>query len=387
MIDLSRGVAHNAAAIEGNGPVIIVTDQQQWAYAAAFPIDPSRFPNPEQTGVRLYARVQSGAIGVLAVGSDFTTTIATQAHAPAGWEGPIEIVLNRPLVSGWLVVRNNTPRGSSKLEITAVETFEPRDEPSPFLAWERLDDDAPDRSRELFDMLRRKWSEVPAGLMDRIRTAALAKLSDEELLQYWTFVHADASIGKGFQVRGWFHLIYSDMLRCKKVLDVGSGLGIDGLTLAKAGAKMTFVDIAPENLAVIRRLCGIFGLTEVDFLYLEDFNSLHKLSRDFDAIWCQGSMINAPFDFMRRESVLLLQHLPVGGRWIELCYPEERWRREGAAHFSKWGEITDGEGTPWMEWYDLERLLARMAPATFEPVLAFNFHNDDFNWFDLIRRS
>ena len=49
--------------------------------------------------------------------------------------------------------------------------------------------------------------------------------------------------------------------------------------------------------------------------------------------------------------------------------------------------MTDGEGTPWMEWYDLARLSKRLAPATFEPVLAVNFHNDDFNWFDLTRVS
>jgi SAM-dependent methyltransferase len=151
-----------------------------------------------------------------------------------------------------------------------------------------------------------------------------------------------------------------EMLRGKQVMDVGSGLGIDCLTLAQAGAKMTFVDITQENLQVLRRLCRAFDLTEVDFYYLEDFSSLDALPRNFDAIWCQGSMINAPFDFMRRECALLLQHLPVGGRWIELCYPYERWEREGGVPFSKWGEMTDGEGTPWMEWYDLERLLERL---------------------------
>jgi hypothetical protein len=28
-----------------------------------------------------------------------------------------------------------------------------------------------------------------------------------------------------------------------------------------------------------------------------------------------------------------------------------------------------------------------LAPARFAPLLAFNFHNDDFNWFDLERRG
>jgi hypothetical protein len=40
-----------------------------------------------------------------------------------------------------------------------------------------------------------------------------------------------------------------------------------------------------------------------------------------------------------------------------------------------------------MEWYDLSRLRERLRPAEFDVILSFNFHNDDFNWFDLIRRK
>jgi hypothetical protein len=98
-------------------------------------------------------------------------------------------------------------------------------------------------------------------------------------------------------------------------------------------------------------------------------------------------MINAPFDFSARESAAIVRHLKPGGRWIELAYPRERWERDGRPAFSVWGTMTDGEGTPWMEWYDLDRLLKRLAPATFSPILALNFHNDDFNWFDLVRIS
>jgi hypothetical protein len=38
-----------------------------------------------------------------------------------------------------------------------------------------------------------------------------------------------------------------------------------------------------------------------------------------------------------------------------------------------------------MEWYDLERLLGRLAPAEWRPIMSFNFHHDDFNWFDLVK--
>ena len=57
--------------------------------------------------------------------------------------------------------------------------------------------------------------------------------------------------------------------------------------------------------------------------------------------------------------------------------------REGRMPFDRWGEKTDG-GAPWMEWKDLDKLLRLLAPRQFEVVLALEFHNSDFNWFDLL---
>jgi hypothetical protein len=96
-------------------------------------------------------------------------------------------------------------------------------------------------------------------------------------------------------------------------------------------------------------------------------------------------MINAPFSFSARESRRLLEHLPAGGRWIELCYPKVRWEREGYRPYYRWGEKTDGLGTPWMEWYDTAKLLQRLEPGQFQVYLSLDIHNADFNWFDLLR--
>jgi hypothetical protein len=156
---------------------------------------------------------------------------------------------------------------------------------------------------------------------------------------------------------------------------------------ARHGALMTFVDVEPANLRVIERLCRASGVADATFLHLARLEDLRRLAGGFDVVWCQGSMINAPFAVMQRECALLLEHLRIGGRWIELAYPRERWVREGSLPFTSWGERTDGPGTPWVEWYDLEKLERRLAPATFEVVLAVNFHDDDFNWFDLRRRT
>ena len=103
-------------------------------------------------------------------------------------------------------------------------------------------------------------------------------------------------------------------------MDVGSGFGLDGITFAEAGAELTFVDIVRENLEVLERLCGLRGVKNARFHYLEDLASLSALPRDYDVMWCQGSLINAPFEVIREEIQVLLEHLKIGGRWIELVY-------------------------------------------------------------------
>jgi SAM-dependent methyltransferase len=296
----------------------------------------------------------------------------------------VEILVDDVPDRGWLVLRNNAPGGvSSRCEIRSVTLNRlPASPLRGFSDWAPKDE----TGTRLFAALRQKWNEVPVGLGGRRKTADLLKLDDARLKSMWIDTHREATRGPGYQARGWYQDLYVDVLRGKKVLDVGSGLGIDGITFAKAGATMTYLDIAASNLDLLRRLCGIFDIS-ASFFCLEDLESLNQLPADFDVIWCQGSMLHVPFEFSRREAQRLLQHLRVGGRWIELAYPRERWHRDGAPPFDQWGKYTDGAATPWAQWYDLPTLIARLEPAKFDVVLSFNFHNDDFIWFDLRRTA
>lgn len=236
-----------------------------------------------------------------------------------------------------------------------------------------------------FGTLRGKWREVPAG-QHRYDTADLLTMPRNELLQFWQARRHEATTGGAYSVRGWYHDLYSSVFRGLSVLDLGAGLGLDGITYAQAGARLTFADIVGENLDILRRLCAGFGI-DAQFVHLDTPASIADLPGPFDAIYAQGSLVHMPGDLVRDEVRLLLDHLPVGGRWVELAYPRERWQRDGAPAFDVWGAQTDGAGTPWAEWCDLEKRRASFAPAQFEPLLAFNFHGDDFNWFDLVRRG
>jgi hypothetical protein len=51
------------------------------------------------------------------------------------------------------------------------------------------------------------------------------------------------------------------------------------------------------------------------------------------------------------------------------------------------GAEGDGPGTPWEEWLDVPRLLGFLAPARFDLVFYTEWHNGDFNWFDLVLRE
>ena len=240
-----------------------------------------------------------------------------------------------------------------------------------------------------FDTLRHKWVEVPVTttVNGRRRTDELLTLSDEELLGLWSKAREAQTTGSGFATRGWYHLLYADALRGKKILDVGCGLAFDSITFAQHGARVTFVDIVETNLQVVRRLCKILGLHDVDFLYMRDVESLSSLEVDFDVVMCIGSLHNAPFEVIRPEVQELLRHLRIGGRWIQLAYPKTKWLREGSLPFDMWGIRTDGPGTPWVEWYDLPKLLRLLEPARFDVVLYLEFDNNNFNWFDLVRRQ
>jgi len=236
-----------------------------------------------------------------------------------------------------------------------------------------------------FDTLRKKWDQVPTRAFASEKTSKLVALSDKALLEEWENTRQNITTGPEFTHRGWYHALYAPGMCGKKVMDVGSGFGVDSITFAQHGAKLTFVDLVETNLKV---LCKIMNLANVRFVLLEDLESLRPLDTDYDVIMAMGSLHHAPTDILKPEYQELLRHLKCGGgRWLQLAYPRSRWIREGRSPFSKWGEITDGPGTPWSEWLEPDKLLGLLAPGKFDLVFYQEFHHGYFNWFDLLYRG
>ena len=236
-----------------------------------------------------------------------------------------------------------------------------------------------DNGRRVLDILRGKWTELPATEQSRRSSQPFLEMSDAEIREQW-----ESFLDPTRNPRSPYQTLYGPHLRGSHVLEVGSGLGIDALYFARMGARWHCVDVAPDNLAVIQLVFAAFDLELDGTTLLTDLSALDDAPYDVDVVFCSGSMHPAPFAVTRVETRALCAHLAPGGRWLELSYPRSRWVREGCAPFAEWGEITDGPGTPWAEWYDLDRIRERFAPVSVSPIIAFDFEGGDFNWFDLI---
>ena len=133
-----------------------------------------------------------------------------------------------------------------------------------------------------YDTLRRKWGEIPITNWEILSTEELLALPDDELLAKWEKSRATLTTGAEWDHRGWYHALYADSMGGKKVIDIGSGFGVDSITFAQHGARMTFVDLVERNLKVLQRLCKILGLKDVEFQHFQGLNSLragHGLRR------------------------------------------------------------------------------------------------------------
>jgi len=233
-----------------------------------------------------------------------------------------------------------------------------------------------------FEKLRKKWGTIPSGNDLRQDSTYLLTLSDAEVLAQWERALAHDTQGTGFGLRGWYHELYRAFMSGKKVLDIGCGMGISSIPFAEMGASLTFVDIVEDNVRLVERLCVIKGI-KAKFLYMRDLQDLDVLDVDYDVVTALGSLINAPLAFIKVEVSSLKRHLRPGGRWLHFGYPKSRWEREGLVEFSKWGEMTDGPGTPWMEYHDRAKMHWLFRDSQIRILFECEWHNCDFNWFDI----
>src|SRR5271165_6922705 len=98
------------------------------------------------------------------------------------------------------------------------------------------------------------WNRRPCNIRHSTRPIGTKEYFDEvEARKYFVEYHIP-----GFaQFERW---------RGKKVLEIGCGIGTDTINFARAGAKVTTVDLSDKSMELARKRAAVFGVEDrIDF--------------------------------------------------------------------------------------------------------------------------
>lgn len=82
----------------------------------------------------------------------------------------------------------------------------------------------------------------------------------------------------------------------KRVLEIGCGIGTDTISFARAGARVTAVDLSEESLAVARTRAAVFGLEDRITFHKADAEHLSEvvLVETYDLVYSFGVIHHTP---------------------------------------------------------------------------------------------
>lgn len=82
----------------------------------------------------------------------------------------------------------------------------------------------------------------------------------------------------------------------KRVLEIGCGLGTETICFARAGAKVTALELSGKSLELAKKRAEVFGLTDKIKFYQGDAEELDKIVpvEKYDLIWSFGVIHHSP---------------------------------------------------------------------------------------------
>lgn len=137
----------------------------------------------------------------------------------------------------------------------------------------------------------------------------------------------------------------------RDVLEVGCGIGTDTINFARAGARVTAVDLSDRSLDIARRRAEVYGLDSIRFIHanVEELSQVLEPGR-FDLVYSFGVIHHTPRpDIALRELVALLRP---GGTLKIMVYHRRSWKVAAIV-------ATCGRGAFW----DVDRIVARHSEA------------------------
>lgn len=140
--------------------------------------------------------------------------------------------------------------------------------------------------------------------------------------------------------------------RGKRVLEIGCGIGTDTINFARAGARVTAVDLSPKSLEIARQRAGVFGLTDSIRFYCADGEALSATVpvEAYDLVYSFGVIHHSPHP----EKIVaeLRRYLKPGGELRLMVYNRYSWK-------TLWIVLRFGRGRFWR----LSELVARHSEA------------------------
>jgi 2-polyprenyl-3-methyl-5-hydroxy-6-metoxy-1,4-benzoquinol methylase len=139
----------------------------------------------------------------------------------------------------------------------------------------------------------------------------------------------------------------------KRVLEIGCGIGTDTINFARAGAKVTAVDLSEKSLELARRRAEVFGLTDRISFFAADAERLSETIRPepYDLIYSFGVIHHTPFP--ERVVAQVREHFVHPQSEFKLMvYHRNSWK-------VLWILLTEGRGAFWK----LDELVARSSEA------------------------
>jgi SAM-dependent methyltransferase len=103
----------------------------------------------------------------------------------------------------------------------------------------------------------------------------------------WRKYFVEPNIPKFAQFERW---------KDKKVLEIGCGIGTDTMNFARAGAKVTAVDLSTESLKIARKRAEVFGLTDRIEFYEANAERLSEYvpPQAYDLVYSFGVIHHSP---------------------------------------------------------------------------------------------
>jgi SAM-dependent methyltransferase len=205
------------------------------------------------------------------------------------------------------------------------------------------------------------WRFAPSGA-GKHDTSAMLRLDDMELCRAW-----DEGFVKRFrqyQEEDQFVRQMSGEFAGKRILSIGSGLGLHEIYYQLRGAAVTCCDIVDSNLAVIARVAAAKGAQGMRFIRSDGPD--HALGGPYDVIFVYGSLMTMPEPLQRRLARQCLASLTPQGSVVTMLYTWEfaratcGWsspREFDAQKFARASDPSVGdEHCPWSDWHDDEKL-------------------------------